>query len=409
LHKTWIIEVGEGLAAVKYAIVFVEGLADFPVEDLDNQTPLERAVTPAMDGLVADGVVGSVDLFRRVPQAGLEAALYSLLGGNFDQAIPGLGAFEAFAAGLPGGVERSRVAAARLVTQFNGRISDLDGGCLRDKEGELLLMALNEKLGGPGFELVHLCSNQALLLLGEESGALPQCTPPELCIGEPIVNHLPCGPGGDRLAALVLASMEILDADAVNRVRCDLKENPANLLWVWGVGDVPLGTHLLGTRNQKGAMVTQDLWASGMAMAFGLDPVGQKRGVVGDLEEVGQEAAAAVGTFDFVIAHCRGPARAGLRFNSREKVGFIEEVDRLVVAPVRDRLEGEESRLAVISAFINSSVEGTILTGYNPFVLWGKGAEGGLPGRAFTEAESRNSRLEVSCGSQFREYFFSPR
>lgn len=393
---------------MKFAVVIVEGLDDLPVAELDGQTPLERAWTPGMDGLAAEGVVGRLNLLRQVAGAGTETALFSFLGGKPEMGIPGLGAFEAFAAGLPPG-GRGRVAAARFVSRYNRWISDLEGGGLRDQEGKLLVKAMNEALGAPGFELVHLEGNQCLLLLGEEGGELPRCTAPEYCAGKPFADHLPRGPGGDRLSALVQASEEILDANEVNRVRCDLKENPANLLWVWGVGDVPIHNRHLEAKNRKGAMVTRDIWAAGMAMALGLDPVGQVRGVVESLTAVGREAALATKGFDFVVAHCSGPARAGLQMDPREKVRRIEAIDRRVIVPLRDRLDRQHDRMAVISGYRVSSAGGEVQAGNNPFVLWGKGAEGGLPGRTFSESKILSSRLEVASGGQFREFFFSPR
>ncbi len=399
---------GEGVSVVKFAVVLVEGLDDLPVAELDGQTPLERAVTPGMDSLAAEGVVGRLNLLRRVAGTGTETALFSLLGGNPEKEIPGLGAFEAFATALPPG-GRGRVAAARFVSRYYGQIIDLEGGSIRDQEARLLVEAMNEALGAPGFELVHITGNQCLLLLGEEGGELPLCTAPEFCVGKPLADHLPRGPGGHRLSALVQASEEILDANEVNQVRCDLKENPANLLWVWGVGDVPINNRFLEAKNRKGAMVTRDIWAAGMAMALGLDPVGQVRGVVVDLDALGREAALATEGFEFVVAHCSGPARAGLQMDPREKVRRIEEVDRRVVVPLRDRLDREQDRLAVISGYRVSSMRGEVQAGNNPFVLWGKGAEGGLPGRIFTESESQSSRLEVASGGQFREFFFSTR
>ena len=45
---------------MKYVIVLGDGMADYPVKELNNQTPLQRADLPVTDHLAERGLVGLV-------------------------------------------------------------------------------------------------------------------------------------------------------------------------------------------------------------------------------------------------------------------------------------------------------------------------------------------------------------
>ena len=50
---------------MKYLLIVPDGVADLPLPELDNKTPLEKAETPNMDRLVREGKLGRV---RTVPK-----------------------------------------------------------------------------------------------------------------------------------------------------------------------------------------------------------------------------------------------------------------------------------------------------------------------------------------------------
>jgi 2,3-bisphosphoglycerate-independent phosphoglycerate mutase len=399
------IGLGEG-ATVKHVLILVDGLADDAAgPDSTQASPLERASTPVLDGMASEGIVGRVKFVQSPPLSPSDAVLFALLGGDPSRDLPGRGGLEAYAAGQPSG-GRGRVASGRLVSQVDGVLTDLTGGGISDAEAKLLLSRLNEAIGAPGFELLHLGGNQVLLLLGEELDTLPETMPPEWCLGRPYLAHLPRGPGGERLSAAVRASVEILERDEVNRVRLDLGENPANLLWIWGVADLPLPARWLELGNPKGALVSSDLWAAGMGLAFGLDPQGEGALVETDPSRLGLRATEALqAPFDLVVVHVSEPGRAGLAQDPRRKTACLERLDSEILRPLREHLPRHDSRLAVVSTWTVSSVTGSIQTGFNPFLLWGRDSEAGPVDREFTERVARESRLEVADGAMFREFF----
>ena len=44
---------------MKYLVVLCDGMADYPVEELGNKTPLEAAKIPNMNRLAKNSIVGS--------------------------------------------------------------------------------------------------------------------------------------------------------------------------------------------------------------------------------------------------------------------------------------------------------------------------------------------------------------
>lgn len=391
---------------MKLALVLVDGLADRPHHDLDGQTPLSCATTPHLDRLASAGVVGRVQLFRPRPPVGVEGGLFALLGGDAGSEPGGRGGFEALAARKPPS-GAGRVASARLLTGVDGRLADLTGADLSDPEARLLIDAVNEALGGPGLKLEHVAGNEALVFLGEGGGPLPLTTPPEFCLRKPLANHLPRGAGGERLAALVRASGEILDAHEVNRVRCDLGEDPANLLWVWGVADLPTSRRWLESRIPKGAVVSADRWAQGVALAFGMEAVGPAGGDA--VAGLGRAANDALDRFDLAIVHLQEVGRATLAADVAAKVASIERLDAEVIDPLSARLAAEGGRMVVVSAWTGDAAAGTISAGFGPFLRWDAGEAITGATRRFDEAEAAESPLEVRDAVQLREYVFKAR
>ena len=47
---------------MRYVVLVPDGAADYPLDELDGQTPLEAAATPCMDRLAREGAGGLVQM-----------------------------------------------------------------------------------------------------------------------------------------------------------------------------------------------------------------------------------------------------------------------------------------------------------------------------------------------------------
>lgn len=65
---------------MKYLVVLCDGMADYPVEELGNKTPLEAADTPNMDRLAKKATVGLVKTVQDGMKPGSDVANLSVLG-----------------------------------------------------------------------------------------------------------------------------------------------------------------------------------------------------------------------------------------------------------------------------------------------------------------------------------------
>src|SRR5947209_19072293 len=86
---------------MKYILLVPDGMADEPLADLENRTPMEVARTPYMDDLAKKGVVGVVDVTPPGMYPGSDAANMSLLGYDPLQYYTGRGPVEAAAMQIP--------------------------------------------------------------------------------------------------------------------------------------------------------------------------------------------------------------------------------------------------------------------------------------------------------------------
>ena len=65
---------------MKYFVMLCDGMADEPVEQLGNVTPMEKAYKPNMDALAAKGEVGMVKTVAEGLKPGSDVANLSVLG-----------------------------------------------------------------------------------------------------------------------------------------------------------------------------------------------------------------------------------------------------------------------------------------------------------------------------------------
>jgi len=94
---------------VKYIVVLGDGMADYPLEELNGKTPLQYADTPNMDRLAEQGEVGLVKTVPDNMPAGSDVANLSVLGYDPQKYYTGRSPLEAGGAStaVPAGMVRA--------------------------------------------------------------------------------------------------------------------------------------------------------------------------------------------------------------------------------------------------------------------------------------------------------------
>ena len=85
---------------MKYLVVLYDGMADYPVEELGNKTPLEAAVCPNMDKLAKTALVGTIKTVADGLKPGSDVANLSVLGYNPSDCYTGRSPLEAGSIGI---------------------------------------------------------------------------------------------------------------------------------------------------------------------------------------------------------------------------------------------------------------------------------------------------------------------
>ncbi|MCK4519275.1 MAG: phosphoglycerate mutase, partial [Candidatus Omnitrophica bacterium] len=85
---------------MKYIVIVADGMADYPIDELDGKTPLEAAKTPNMDFIARNGVVGQANMVPKNMPPGSDIANLSIFGYDPRQYYTGRGPLEAANLGI---------------------------------------------------------------------------------------------------------------------------------------------------------------------------------------------------------------------------------------------------------------------------------------------------------------------
>ena len=217
---------------MKYIFIVPDGMFDEPIEDLGGKTPLQVARTTNMNYLAQNGFTGLVKTIPEGFKPGSDIGNLALLGYNPQECFSGRAPLEA--ANLSITLADDEIAfRCNLVTIAEGKMFDYSAGHISTKEALPLIEALNKEIDDPGVRFIAGKSYRHLLVMKVRNindFLELQCTPPHDILGKEIKKYLPQG----THAPLVLKHMEksnkILEEHSINKVRIDMKENPAILL-----------------------------------------------------------------------------------------------------------------------------------------------------------------------------------
>ena len=227
---------------MKYVLLIGDGMADYPVPGLGNRTPLEIARTPNMDLIAHDGIGGRVRTIPRGMDPGSDVANLSIMGVDPKRYYTGRGPLEAASLGI--NMSDDELAfRCNFVTVADDEMVDYSGGHISSEEGKALIEFITEKFAGRGVSFYPGVSYRNLMVVSEKllqdgHGKL-HCVPPHDITGMPIRPNLPKGKGSRLLVEIMEASRTFLSQHPINKIKIDLGENPANMIWLWGGGKRP--------------------------------------------------------------------------------------------------------------------------------------------------------------------------
>ena len=283
-----------------------------------------------------------------------------------------------------------------FVTQRDGLIIDPTAGRITTKESELLIHALDKQLGaqtrrwqiGQGSHHLVITRDPAL-----EPEGCREIRSPALMVDQAWTRQLPSGQTGEALRALLGQAAQVLEAHPVNRVRVDLGENPANMVWLWGPARAGSSRTFTERTGLSGAVTSNSFFMRGISKTFGLKwAEGPASFEEPALRRWLKTAASLVEAHELVYMHLQIETADPV-----ERLCAMERIDQLLLKPLTERLPSLAS-WRLLSA-IDDRKSGVI-----PFVAIGTG----LPQQPIAQLTSEafaGSPLQLESGSRLFEWF----
>jgi 2,3-bisphosphoglycerate-independent phosphoglycerate mutase len=397
---------------MKYIMLVGDGMADRPIKDIDNATPLEAARTPNMDFIAKQGRVGMAVTVPEGLQAASDVANMALLGYDPHKYYCGRGPLEAANMGIE--INGNEVAfRCNTVTVSDDKMADYSAGHIKSKEAEEIIAALNKGFACnpvrfyPGVSYRHLAVIDCIKSkIDKEKLVKTICTPPHDIMDKPIARYLPHGEASGFLTDMMLKSRNILEKQDVNKVRIDLGENPANMIWFWGQGLRPAMPFFKDKFNMSGSIISAVDLIKGLGKIIGLEVINVP-GATGyydtDYLAKSKYALKSLEKNDFVFVHVEAPDEAGHNGDLRNKIAAIENFDKLVVGTVLDAFKKNKGfRIMVLPDHATPISVRTHTRDPIPFAMCGQGIEKGKI-QNYAEAPARESDIFIKDGFKIIE------
>jgi len=396
---------------MKYIFLVPDGMSDFPLAELDGQTPMQAARTPNFDKLANDGLVGAVLTVPQGMYPGSDAANMSLLGYDPRKYYTGRGPIEAVAMGVP--LDSHDVAfRCSLVTSDGTTMLDYSSGHISTEESQELIQLVNSKLGGRAFNFYPGVSYRHIMAW--RSGKVDlKTTPPHDFVGQPLEAYWPEGDGAEKLKQTMLDSLDLLDNHPINRKRRDDGKNPGNMIWLWGQGYAPNMPTFLATHGKTAAVITAVDVVRGLGRATSMDIINVP-GATGfiDTNYLGkaQYALNALDNHDFVYVHVESPDESGHLGNIEYKVRSIEDIDKKVLGPILGGMSKRgDFRLLIAPDHATPIAKKTHAEGPVPFLLYDSTKPNRQSHFPFDERAIPEATTQVEDGTHLIKMLFEQR
>lgn len=335
---------------MKYVVILCDGMADYPLHELNEKTPMEIAKKPNMDWLAGNGQIGLAQTVAKGFAPGSDVANLAVLGYSPKLYYAGRSPLEAASMGIDMG-ENDIAIRCNLVTLSNEKdfedktMLDYCAGDISTEKGHFLIQNLQNALGNNSFQFYPGISYRHCLIWKDGKKELGQLTPAHDIIHQPIAPHLPKHPNAAPLWRLMAAANEILRHHPINQKRIEQGLSPANGIWLWGNGVKKPLPSFYEKYTLKGSMISAVDLLKGIAMLSKMN-VCEVKGATGYIDtNWSGKAAAAIQELksgsDFVYVHIEAPDECGHRGEIENKVWAIEQIDSKIIKPLLEFLKKE--------------------------------------------------------------------
>jgi 2,3-bisphosphoglycerate-independent phosphoglycerate mutase len=360
--------------------VCLDGLGDDPVPSLGNRTPLEAADTANLDRLLRDGRTGTVVTVGEGIAPESDIAVFAILGYDPRDEHPGRGVVEAVGAGMAfedGDLAyRVNFATADWPEIVDRRV----GRDLSSDEAQALAAEVNETLQLPNatFDLRSTVEHRGVVVIRSTQGPLSaevsntdpayrkqgslgvalETFDPRVSRCDPLEDTEEARRAAELTNAFVEGSARILDASELNEKRRSAGQLPANVILTRDGGDHRPRLQPIKERfGPEWACFVEMPVERGIAILLGMEPVDAPRlRAEDDYVRWAGLAAEALGGFDALYVHIKGPDVPAHDGRAEDKRDVISLIDRAFFGPVLDAIDLRRTIVAVTADHSTSSI-----------------------------------------------------
>jgi 2,3-bisphosphoglycerate-independent phosphoglycerate mutase len=353
--------------------------------------------------------LGRIKTIPGKARPGSDIAIISILGYDPQRYYTGRGPLEAANLGVDLGPQDLALR-CNFITVGEDKIVDYSAGHITSKEAKALIKVLDEKLGTDKIKFYSGVSYRNLLVIRDAQEELESvlCQPPHDIVDRPVTVNFPRGKGAHLLIELMQNSCPILQGHEINNIRIDLKENPANMIWLWGQGKRPQMPSFKEKYGLRGSVISAVDLIKGLGKILGLEVINVP-GATGyydtDYKAKALAALKVLKDKDFVFVHVEAPDEAGHNGDLREKITAIERFDQLILGTILEAFKNRQNyRILVLPDHATPISVRTHTSDEVFFAMFGRHILGeGFLG--YSEREAKKSSLYFKRGYDLMDYF----
>ncbi len=389
----------------------MDGAADYPLEELDEKTPLMVANKPNIDNLAKKGRCGLLETVPRDMETDSAIANLSLLGYDLKRCYQGRAVFEATNMGVE--LEEKDIALrCNLITVQDNKIKDYASGHISSEEAEQLIRAVEQNLGNTKIKFYPGVSYRHLLVLKGKFSIDIECYPPHDHPGEETAKLMvkPKSKEGEETAILlnklILDSKPILERHPVNIKRVKEGKDAANMIWLWSPGKKPQMKTFQELYGIKGAVISAVDLINGLGIYAGFDVI-KVDGATGlwntNYEGKADACVKALENHDLVYVHVEGIDEASHIGDLKLKIKAIEDFDKRLVGRVLKNLKDNVS-IALLPDHLTPVKIRSHVADPIPFLIYKPGEKGDNI-KKFDEESCKDGSYGIFIGNQFIKAF----
>lgn len=399
---------------MKYIVVLYDGMADYPVPELEGKTPMMIAKKPNLDFLAQKSEVGLVRTVAHGLAPGSDVANMSVMGFDPMKYYTGRSPLEAASIGIQMADDDVSLR-TNLVTLSEDdlpyeekTILDYCADDISTKEAIVLIDAVKEALDTDIFTFYAGVSYRHCLIWHGGTTELGNMTPPHDITGKVITSHLSQHKNALPLIDMMKRSYNILNNHPINIERKKAGKLPANSIWLWGEGKRPALKPFEEIYGKKGAVVSAVDLIKGIGGCAKMD-VAHVDGATGYLDTNFEgKTRAAINMLkqnDLVYMHFEAPDECGHRGEVQNKVRAIELIDERVLPILFEGLDAyDDYKIMVLPDHPTPLVTRTHASDPVPYLIYHKSDEKqGV--KTINEDTAKNTGVFIEHGPSIMQKF----